>query len=69
MAHRKRAYKFSLLFILALAVYYSFYFECYLPKHKKRYTSDFMDVKCYFLGAVCFYILNLPLRKKSQLYK
>lgn len=64
-----KEYKFSIGFILAMAAYYSFYFEFYLPEHNERYTSDLIDVMLYFLGAICFYILNrLPATSQYKIH-
>lgn len=41
--------------IIALTVYYSVYFECFLPQYNQRYTADIIDVALYFLGAILFY--------------
>lgn len=60
----KSDYKFSLFFSLAMAAYYSFYFEYYQPEHNDRYTADLIDVLLYFLGAVSFYLFNCIPRKQ-----
>ena len=41
--------------LLILTLFYSVYFEYYLPQHNNRYTSDGMDVLMYFLGTTFFY--------------
>lgn len=48
-------FKFPLVFVLILALYYSIFFEYYLPKSNQRYTSDWIDVGLYFSGALLFY--------------
>lgn len=48
-------FKLPLFFILTMALYYSLYFEYYLPQNNPRYTSDWIDVILYFIGAVAFY--------------
>lgn len=48
-------FHFPLLFILALASYYSLFFEVYLPASMERYTADWVDVGLYFLGGFCYY--------------
>jgi len=42
---------------LSLFLYYSVFFECYLPTVNTRYTSDFYDVFCYFIGTMVFMLL------------
>lgn len=51
-------FRFSILFILCITCYYSFYFEYYLPQNSIRYTSDIIDVILYFSGGILFYFLN-----------
>ena len=48
-------FQLPLVFILLMATYYSVYFEYYLPSYNSRYTSDWIDVGLYFLGAFAFY--------------
>jgi hypothetical protein len=42
-------------FIVVLAGFYSFYFECYLPQFNSRYTADFIDVILYFTAGFAFF--------------
>lgn len=44
--------------IISLTVFYSIYFEVYLPKVNIRYTADIFDVVMYFLGAAFFYLIE-----------
>ena len=48
-------FKLPLFIILIMALYYSVYFEYYLPTINPRYTSDWIDVGLYFAGALGFY--------------
>ncbi|WP_353162169.1 hypothetical protein [Myroides odoratus] len=48
----------SLPLILAVTLFYSVYFEWYLPQHNPRYTGDWMDCLLYFCGAFVFYFLQ-----------
>ncbi len=52
---RDKFFKFPLSFMLFMALYYSVYFEYYLPINNPRYTSDWIDVTLYFSGALFFY--------------
>ena len=52
---KDKNFELPLIFVLILAVYYSVYFEYYLPKVNPRYTSDWIDVLLYFVGAIGFY--------------
>ncbi len=47
----------SLVFMVTL--FYSVYFEYYLPKVNPRYTADFLDVLLYFMGAGFFCIMEI----------
>lgn len=51
-------FRFSLLFVLFMASYYSVYFEYYLPKVNPRYTADWIDVVLYFTGAIAYFLLE-----------
>lgn len=46
------------IWILALVVLFSVYFEYYLPRTSDCYTGDFWDVVCYGAGGSIFYILQ-----------
>lgn len=48
----------SVWMIACVVAYFSFYFEYFLPQIKPRYTSDPIDVGCYFLGGILFYIIQ-----------
>jgi len=43
-----------ILFVLSLTLYWSFYFEWWLPKSSILYTADWWDVVAYFLGSSIF---------------
>lgn len=51
-------YRLSNLHIGSIVVYFSLYFEVYLPQHNFRYTADIFDLLCYVIGAVIFYLLQ-----------
>lgn len=42
--------------ILMTALYFSIYFEWFLPEYNPRYTGDIVDVVLYFMGAMYFFI-------------
>ena len=44
----------SILAILLVTIYFSVYFEYYLPTTSSIYTGDIVDVFMYFLGAAIF---------------
>lgn len=47
--------------IAVVVIYYSFYFECYLPGKNSRYTADYIDVIMYAVGGFIYYsIEKLP---------
>lgn len=51
---------------IVLATYYSLFFEWYLPQFHPRYTADFYDVLCYFLGTVAFLLLQSKIKSISS---
>ncbi|PRX54659.1 hypothetical protein CLV81_3061 [Flagellimonas meridianipacifica] len=48
----------SLPLQLCVTILFCFYFEWHLPKVNPRYTSDWIDVLCYFFGTGWFSIMN-----------
>lgn len=44
----------SWMMMLSIAVYYSLFFEWYMPRVHSRYTADIYDVLCYFIGGGVF---------------
>ena len=60
------SFQFSISFIIGLALYYSLYFEYYLPDVNSRYTSDWIDIVLYFFGSILFYTYQ---RTRSLGYK
>lgn len=56
------SFEFSKPFIFCLALYYSVYFEYYLPQVNLRYTGDPIDVVLYFFGGFLFYAYRTPFR-------
>lgn len=44
--------------VLALTIYWSVYFEFYLPSNSSQHTGDWIDVAMYFTGAVIFVLIQ-----------
>jgi|SRR5699024_272462 len=44
--------------ILSLVLFYSVYFEYYLPQKSEKYIADFWDIVCYSLGGMMVYIIQ-----------
>lgn len=44
--------------LISLVLMYSIYFEYFLPKHSNFYVADWLDIICYSLGGLIFYILQ-----------
>lgn len=47
---------------IALATYYSLFFEWYLPQFHPRYTGDIYDVLCYFFGTFAFLLFQSKIK-------
>lgn len=47
--------------VLALTTYFSLYFEWFMPQINTRYTTDFIDIILYFLGAGLFFYFQKKL--------
>lgn len=58
LIRKNKTIRLNVVHILSLVVLYSIYFEYYLPKYVDRYTADWGDVVCYFLGGCVFYIFQ-----------
>lgn len=56
IAHKLRPsiVKFPVWFILGMTIYWSIYFEYYLPKQSSQFTGDWIDVLMYFIGSFSF---------------
>ena len=50
----------NLRFILSSSIHLTITFEIICPLLSKTYTSDIIDVLCYFVGGGIFYYCNLP---------
>ncbi len=50
--------RLSLPLILSVTLYYTLFFEYYLPKVNMRYTADLWDVVLYFSGSLFFYVME-----------
>ncbi|MHC5201525.1 hypothetical protein [Myroides sp. LJL119] len=53
--------KLSISLIIVVAIFYSVYFEYYLPPVNPRYTKDPIDILLYFLGGFSYYFVNKTL--------
>ncbi|MCC9041667.1 hypothetical protein LNQ81_02980 [Myroides sp. M-43] len=53
---RGKAYLLSVPMIISVVAYYAIYFEYYLPMYHPRYTADILDIGCYSLGGIIFYL-------------
>ncbi|MGL4581501.1 MAG: hypothetical protein ACRCVU_00820 [Flavobacterium sp.] len=63
---RGQTYQLSIGMIISVVIYFSFYFEYYLPKYNLRYTADLLDVCCYTIGGIIFYVLQKYLFTKNK---
>jgi hypothetical protein len=63
----KDSFSFTKIQILVAIIYVSAVFEWFLPRFSTTYTSDFLDIICYFVGGFYFYFLiNIPLKTKVK---
>jgi len=53
--------------IFFVVVYYSIYFEYYLPKITIRYTADILDVIMYCIGGYIFYMIEYGLHNRIRI--
>lgn len=50
--------------VLIVTIYWSVYFEWYLPTNSNSHTADMMDVVMYAIGSASFFIWQLASIKK-----
>lgn len=62
----ERSLRLPLPPVLSLALFYSIFFEIYLPPSHPRYTADPLDVLMYFMGALIFFFLQKPLSENKN---
>ncbi len=55
---KDRSIRLGWISILSIFLMYSLIFEYYLPQTMSRYTADWYDILCYFIGSVIFIILQ-----------
>lgn len=65
LIHKNKDIRLSLFTVFSLALFYSLYFELYLPRFHFRYTADILDVLMYFLGSLVFYFLQQKPKKEE----
>lgn len=58
LSEKHKHYKIPLYLIFIIAIYYSIYFEWFMPKYNQRYTADSIDVFLYFIGGIGFYVIE-----------
>lgn len=51
---------YTLLHMLAFALYVSLFFEIIAPKITSYNTTDYLDIVAYFSGALFYYYVHLP---------
>lgn len=61
---RDATFELSKLMVLFAVIYFSFLFELVLPFISNKYTSDWFDVLCYFIGGG-IYVLILSCKEKG----
>lgn len=53
-------YILNIRLIIAMTIFYSVYFEMYLPSISSKYTADIIDVSMYFIGAIVYWFFYQP---------
>lgn len=55
---KDKTIRLDIVTIFSLVALFSFVFEYYLPQKSYRYTGDILDVVCYVLGGIVFFVLQ-----------
>ena len=63
---KKDKCRLPIWFIIGMTVYWSFYFEYYLPNQNERYTADSLDVVMYFVGSLTFILWQFRFQKPKK---
>lgn len=61
MVHRKfynERFLLPISHIIFSVVFFSVIFEIILPTISPRYTADYLDLLCYLIGSIIFYLIN-----------
>lgn len=61
---RNNTINLTFTMVFAMTFFYAFYFEWFLPLRHLRYTADWIDVCCYFAGALVYWKIIQPLYLK-----
>lgn len=56
--HNNPKFQLSFLQCLMMVLFYSWFFELYLPKINPRYTADVIDGVMYLVGGLLFYFVH-----------
>lgn len=56
---RSYAYNLKPWHVIYTVVFFSLYFEGYLPEVSSKHTRDFWDILCYALGGIAFYLWGM----------
>ena len=63
----KRQYRFTGYHVMVAVLYFSFVFECLLPRMNDRYHADIYDVVCYGTSAAIWYAVHIKLIFKRRI--
>lgn len=55
---KEPTFTISIYLIALVVIYYSVYFEWYLPGRNARYTADYIDVALYITGGFIYYFIE-----------
>jgi len=56
LIYRIKEYRLSVLQITGICAYMSVVFEFLLPQYSTVYSGDWLDVCCYFMGGLIYYL-------------
>lgn len=56
-----------LIAVLGVTIYWSLYFEFYLPRKSAQYVGDLLDVLMYFIGALFFLLIQILSKRMAFL--
>ena len=62
----KNIYRLSIFQVAFIVIYVSVMFEFILPRFDVRVTADLIDVFCYQIGGLVYYILINPKELKAS---
>lgn len=64
--YSSKKFEIGFLPMLVAVIYFSLVFEFWMPQVSPLYTSDWVDVGCYFIGGIIYLLLKRKTKAPTQ---